>query len=103
MLSADALATFNCTELPAITTAGVMVISTGSGPAVRFTVDVETPQPWRPSATHTSFGRGEKVLRVGRFIITAGVLIVREPARRSKNVLSVPNSRTPRMLLRCVQ
>src|SRR5687767_4829148 len=91
MLSDDGLETFISTEPPASTIDGVMVTSTGSGPVVRFTVDVETPQPWSPSATHTSVGRGEVVPRVRRFIDTADTLIVREPSRRSVKASSAVN------------
>ena len=68
------------------------MISTGSGPVVRLTVDVETPQAWRLSATHTSDERAERVVREGNFIDTAGTLIVREPSRRNKKPSSAENS-----------
>jgi hypothetical protein len=63
MLSDDGLLTFSCTDPPGRAIVGVIVISTGSGPVVRLTVDVETPQAWRLSATHASDEGVEKVLR----------------------------------------
>jgi hypothetical protein len=63
MLSDAGLLTFSSTEPPDTATAGVMVNSTGSGPLVRLTVDVEMPQPWRPSATHIGAAMGQKALR----------------------------------------
>jgi predicted transcriptional regulator len=47
---------------------GDIVISTGSGPVVRLTVDVETPQAWRLSATQTGDEAVKRVLREGQFI-----------------------------------
>jgi hypothetical protein len=68
MLSDEGLVTLICTEPPGSAIVGVIVISTGSGPAVRLTVDVETPQPWRLSATHTNDEGAERVVREGYFI-----------------------------------
>jgi hypothetical protein len=62
MLSEDGLDTLSCTELPGVITAGVVVISTGSGPALRLAVEVETPQAWRLSATHRRTAGGREVL-----------------------------------------
>ena len=45
MLSAVALATLTCTEVPGCAIAGVIVSSTGSGPVLNCTVEVEMPQP----------------------------------------------------------
>jgi hypothetical protein len=65
MLSDDGLVTFSCTEPPGNAMLGVIVISTGSGPVVRLTVDVETPQAWRLSATHIGDETVKRVLRKG--------------------------------------
>jgi hypothetical protein len=92
MLSEDGLVTFSWTEPPGSAIVGVMVISTGSGPVVRLTVDVETPQAWRLSATDTGDERLKRVLRDGNFIDTAGTLIVREPSRRNTRPSSAENS-----------
>jgi hypothetical protein len=62
MLSDSGLVTFNSTDPPAWAMSGVVVIETGWGSLVRLTVEVETPQPWSPSATHASAAREEKAL-----------------------------------------
>jgi hypothetical protein len=77
MLSAAGLTTSTCTEPPARATAGVIVNSTGSGPVPSLTVDVETPQAWRVSATAASLATAGKTLPFRRFMITAGVRIER--------------------------
>jgi hypothetical protein len=51
-----------------------MVISTGLGPGVRFTVEVETPQPWRLNATQPIGVMARETLRMGSFMDTAGTL-----------------------------
>ena len=77
--------------------------STGSGPLVRLTVDVATPQAWRPSATHIGVAMGENALRMECFMDTAGTLIVREPSDRSTKSRSAAKPSDERMLLRCAQ
>jgi hypothetical protein len=65
MLSADGLTTFTSAQPPAWITSGVTVSSIGSGPGVRSTVEVDTPQPWRLSATHTEGTSAIKILLGG--------------------------------------
>jgi hypothetical protein len=101
MLSEDGLVTFSWTEPPGSAMLGVIVISTGSGPVVRLTVDVETPQAWRLSATHTGDARVKRVLRDGKFIDTAGTLIVREPSRRDTRPSSAENSGDAHVVALC--
>ena len=57
-------------------TVGVTVSSTGSGPGVRLMVEVETPQPWRPSATYTAGTSARNSLLRVCFMDTAGKLTV---------------------------
>ena len=76
--------TFSCTEPPGCAIAGVMVSSTGSGPVVRFTVDVEMPPgPGGPAPRTSARRRDRKLYGTIDSLNTAGLLIVRELSRPS--------------------
>jgi hypothetical protein len=102
ILSADGLTTLTCADPPGWMTVGVTVSSTGSGPGVRLTDEVEMPQPWRLSATCNEGTSARNSLLGVFFIDTAGKLTVQSlPAGAHKAPLGGDEWKSAHDVARC--